>query len=158
MSDEAITRRSWLVEYVRPIPSDIRSGLVGAAATWIAGGILLVLSTQCASPRPKEFTTPLNANGESQPLPILTRLLERETAGATVVRFVPESVQQAYVCEFARLKAETAQDLLFDYIDRYNMCFNVRALSEREFVISSNMHSGQMIERDGTWHCRCQAN
>jgi hypothetical protein len=118
------------------------------------GTLTTLLFTWLTSTTPVTYSVFPSSDGWAMPLPPLIDAATEEDE-ALNVKFMPEQVSQTYVCEFSEISAPNYRQLFLRYIDRYQMCFELRQGQENEFIIRPNQSSGMMTLTAGGWECKC---
>lgn len=135
---------------LKSIPGDVRGAVVGIGVTFLGSCIYGYYWPQ----EPSTYAIPVNVDGYAKPLPGLLRNAARENPSSTY-RTEPENLAAAWVCEAASIRGEDAHQLLMQYLDLYKACFSLDQKSKRAFVIRPNKHSGNMMNDERGWFCKC---
>jgi hypothetical protein len=134
------------------LAGDIRSIIVSSITTSavIAGWSYLT------TVEPSHLSIFTNDNGYAQPL---EAILAESTAHKDTIRFTfaPDALRSVYVCEFAQVEGTTPSQMMLSYIAKYSTCFNISQTDESSYKIWRNSVSGELVERNGQFLCRCGA-
>ncbi|NTI16089.1 hypothetical protein G6L29_10620 [Agrobacterium rhizogenes] len=139
---------NWLIEGTA---SDIRAALVGIVFATISSYAYAMFFQG----KPLHFEAFTNKDGMAQPLPALSRAV---TDGDKSLQFAfsPPELQQTFICEFARIEAATARELMLAYLSRYPTCFAVTQLSENSYRVFTTRSTTDIVHKDQSNFCKCQ--
>jgi hypothetical protein len=130
--------------------TDVRSAAVGS----VFGAIVGLLTAAWANSYSVDATIYTNEDGYAQPMIGLIDRVERSGSPAQF-SFSPSNLKEVYVCEFSHIEANSQQEILLKYLDKYSECFHVREKDIETFVISPNSRGDLIREFNSTWFCNC---
>ncbi|MEH2699142.1 hypothetical protein ELG72_15030 [Rhizobium leguminosarum] len=139
---------NWLVEGTA---SDVRAAFVGIVFAAISSYAYAMFFQG----KPLHFEAFTNKDGVAQPLPALSRAV---TDGDKSLEFAfsPPELQQTFICEFTRIEAATARELMLAYLSRYPTCFAVTQLSENTYRVFTTRSTTDIVHKDQSYFCKCQ--
>lgn len=139
---------NWLIEGTA---SDIRAALVGIVCAAIGSYAYAMLFQG----KPLHFEALTNKDGVAQPLPALSRAVA-ERDKSLQFTFSPPELQQTFICEFARIEAPTARELMLAYLSRYPTCFAVTQLDENSYRVFTTRSTTDIVQKNQSYFCKCQ--
>ncbi|MBY5431659.1 hypothetical protein [Rhizobium leguminosarum] len=139
---------NWLLEGTA---SDVRAAFVGIVFATISSYAYAMLFQGT----PLHFEAFTNKDGVGQPLPALSKDVT-EADKSLQFAFSPPELQQTFICEFARIEAATARELMLAYLSRYPTCFAVTQLSENSYRVFTTSSTTDIVQRNQNYFCKCQ--
>lgn len=131
--------------------SDVRAALVGIVFAAISSYVYAILFEGT----PLHFEAFTNKDGVAQPLPALSRAVT-EADKSLQLAFSPPELQHTFICEFARIEAATARELMLAYLSRYPTCFAVTQLSENSYRVFTTRSTTDIAKKNQSYFCKCQ--
>lgn len=131
--------------------SDVRAALVGIVFAAISSYVYAMFFEGT----PLHFEAFTNKDGVAQPLPALSRAVT-EADKSLQFAFSPPELQQTFICEFARIEAATARELMLAYLSRYPTCFAVTQLSENSYRVFTTRSTTDIAQKSQSYFCKCQ--
>ncbi|MDP9630314.1 UNVERIFIED_ORG: hypothetical protein J2W85_002388 [Ensifer adhaerens] len=132
------------------IPGDIRSALVGSAVA----SVTTIVTTAFIAPEPLHFAAFANAQGYTQPLKPLAKVVS--ASGEMVeFEFQPPELRETYVCEFAQVEATSHRQLMLSYLGRYPTCFAVSQMSPDKYRVFTSASTVDIQKVKDNFLCKC---
>ncbi len=140
---------AWLVS---GLAGDIRSIVVSSITT----SAVIAAWTYLFTAEPSHLSIFTNDHGFAQPLETIVAETTKQKEKVTFT-FAPDTLRSAYVCEFAQVEGARPSQMMLSYIAKYSTCFNISQTDETSYRIWRNTTSGDLVEKNGQFLCRCGA-
>jgi hypothetical protein len=135
------------------LAGDVRSAVIATVLGSPIGAAVGIATSLLVTTTPLEYLVDVNPDGYGQPKGLFDTAQQQDRK--LELRFEPSNLRSAYVCEYKRVLGSNWRNMVLEYFDFYRECFDVSKKGENSFVIFANNRSKRMIQKDGSFLCKC---